>query len=151
MTKRLAALFVVAVVALMGSISGARAQSDANADIAAITALEKAWVKADLAGDKAFVQKTFADDYSMGLSKGKWYTKAMYLKDMDDPKNKTNHEETSELKVRLYGATAIATYTLKYDGLDDGKPTAGTYIVTDTFARLDGGWKIVASHMSRIQ
>jgi len=91
-----------------------------------------------------------ADDATAGGATGTWYTKAMFLKMMDDPKNnKTNHEEISELKVRLYGNTAIATYKDKYDGLEEGKPVSRTVIATDTFVKLNGEWKFVAGHASQ--
>jgi ketosteroid isomerase-like protein len=142
-------LALVTAVALVGSVSLVRAQSSANADVAAITALENGFVKADLANDKAYFQKTIADDATAGGATGVWYTKAMFMKMMDDPKNnKTNHEEISELKVRLYGNTAIATYKDKYDGVEEGKPVARTVIATDTFVKLNGEWKFVAGHAS---
>jgi len=46
-----------------------------------------------------------------GDSDGTYYTKAELLKLMADTKNfKTNSEKLSELKVRVYGNTAVATY-----------------------------------------
>jgi len=143
-------LALITTVAMGCSVSLVRAQSGANTDVAAITALENGSVKADLANDKAFFQKMIADDATAGGSTGTWYTKAMLMKMMDDPKNnKTNHEELSELKVRVYGNTAIATYKDKYDGVEEGKPVSRTVIATDTFVKLNGEWKFVAGHASQ--
>jgi len=50
-----------------------------------------------------------------------FYTKAELLKLVADTKNfKTNSEKLSELKVRVYGNTAVATYKDTYDILFKG-------------------------------
>ena len=68
---------------------------------------------------------------------------------MADPKNlKTNSEKLSELKVRVYGNTAVATYKAIYDILIKGEHRAHTIIATDTFVKIDGEWKQIASHGS---
>jgi hypothetical protein len=61
---------------------------------------------------------------------------------------KTNSENLSELKVRVYGNTAVATYKDTYDILIKGERRAHSVIVTDTFVKLGGEWKQVASHGS---
>ena len=116
---------------------------------AAITKIENDGVKADLANDKAFYQKVLADDWTGGDSMGSWFTKADVLKMADDPKNnKTNSEKISELKVRVYGNTAVATYKDTYDAMMMGQHRATTVISTDTFVKMSGVWKQVASHSS---
>jgi len=61
---------------------------------------------------------------------------------------KTNSEKLSELKVRVYGNTAVATYKDTYDILFKGEHRAHTIIATDTFVKMGGEWKQVASHGS---
>jgi hypothetical protein len=126
------------------------AQTGAKADaIAAITKLENDGVKADLANDKSFTEKVLADDWTGGDSGGMWFTKAEVLKLMDDPEhNKTNTEKLSELKVRVYGNTAIATYKDTYDAMVKGEHRTRTVIGTDTFVKMGNEWKQVASHAS---
>jgi hypothetical protein len=69
------------------------------------------------------------------------------LRLMADTKNfKTNSEKLSELKVRVYGDTAVATYKDTYDILIMGEHRAHTIIATDTFAKMGDEWKQVASH-----
>jgi hypothetical protein len=119
--------------------------------IATITAMENASVKADKAGDSSFVEKNYADNFSGGSSWGKWDTKQSILADMKDTKNnKTSSEEISELNVRLYGGTAIATYKSSYDSIYHGEHRARTILSTDTFVEQDGAWKLVASHSSEL-
>jgi Domain of unknown function (DUF4440) len=124
--------------------------TDKNA-VATITEMENASVKADTDGDSSFVEKNYADNFSGGSSWGNWETKQSILSDMKDNKNnKTNSEVISDLNVRIYGDTAIATYKSTYDSVYHGEHRARTILSTDTFARQDGSWKQVASHSSEL-
>ena len=138
------------VIALFAGPSVTQAQTGAEADVVtAISNLENDAVKADLAGDPAFYQKVLAEDWTRGDSDGTYYTKAELLKLMADTKNiKTNSEKLSELKVRVYGNTAVATYKDTYDILIRGEHRAHTIIATDTFVKMGSAWKQVASHGS---
>ena len=119
--------------------------------VAAITQMENDSVKADTTGDSSYVEKNYADNFSGGSSWGNWETKQSILADMKDNKNnKTNSEVISDLNVRIYGDTAIATYKSTYDSLYHGDHHARTILSTDTFVRQDGSWKQVASHSSEL-
>jgi ketosteroid isomerase-like protein len=70
---------------------------------------------------------------------------------MADTKNiTTNSEKVSELKVRVYGNTAVATYKDTYDILTKGQHRSHTIIATDTFVKMGSEWKQVASHGSEV-
>ena len=137
-------------IALFAGLSVTRAQTMAQTDIVtAISNLENDAVKADLAGDADFYQKVLAEDWTRGDSDGTYYTKADLLNLMGDKNSiKTNSEKLSDLKVRVYGDTAVATYKDIYDLLSKGEHRAHTIIATDTFVKMDGEWKQVASHGS---
>ena len=138
------------VIALFAGLSVTRAQTATQTDVVtAISNLENDAVKADLAGTPAFYQKVLAEDWTRGDSDGTYYTKAQLLKLMADPNNiKTNSEKISELRVRVHGNTAVATYKDTYDILIMGQRRAHTIIATDTFVKVGGEWKQVASHGS---
>ena len=140
-------LFVIAVFA---GPSVTQAQTGAKADVVtAISSLENDAVKADLAGDPAFYHKVLAEDWTRGDSDGTYFTKAELLSLMVDTKNiKINSEKLSELKVRVYGNTAVATYKDTYDLMIKGERRDHTIIATDTFVKKGGEWKQVASHGS---
>jgi len=139
-------------IAMLAALTVTKAQTGGKSDaVAAITKLENDGVKADLANDKTFYEKVLADDWTGGDSEGAWFTKAETLKMMDDTKNnKMNSEKISDLKVRVYGGnTAVATYKDTYDSLFNGQHRARTVICTDTFVKIGGEWKQVASHASQ--
>lgn len=135
-------------VLAFGKKTGTTNDKDA---VATITEMENASVKADKAGDSSFIEKNYADNFSGGSSWGNWETKQSILADMKDSQNnKTNSEEISDLNVRLYGDTAIATYKSTYDSVHHGEHRARTILSTDTFVRQNGSWKQVASHSSEL-
>jgi ketosteroid isomerase-like protein len=152
MEKSLVAFsLLLTIVAALSSLAFGQGSTAADADaVAAITKLENDAVKADLAGDSAFYQNNLAEDWTGGSSRGTWDTKQSLLADMKDTKNnKTNSESISELKVRVHGDVAIATYKTTYDSMIKGQHYARTIISTDTFLRQNGAWKQVAGHSSQ--
>ena len=125
-------------------------QKSGSGAIAEVTRLEQESVKADLKNDSSFAKQYYAEDYTGGSSWGTWDSKASVLKDMMDMKaNKTNKEEMSDLKVRAYGNTAIATFTETYDSLYHGEHRMRTVMCTDTWVK-QGTWKLVAGHCSQL-
>ncbi len=152
MKKSLVAFsLLLTMVAALSSLAFGQGSTAADADaVAAITKLENDAVKADLAGDSAFYQNNLAEDWTGGSSRGTWDTRQSLLADMKDTKNnKTNSESISELKVRVHGDVAIATYKNTYDSMIKGQHYARTVISTDTFLRQNGAWKQVAGHSSQ--
>ena len=148
--KHLVVWISIFVIALLSGMEAMRAQTGTNADaVAAITTLENDGVKADLAGDKSFYQKVLVEDWTWGHSEGTWGTKAELLKNLADPQNhKINSEKISDLKVRVYGNTAVATYKDVSDMMMTGQRREKSVITTDTFVKIGGEWKLVSSHES---
>ena len=141
------------VVALFAGHGVTRAQTETNADVVtAITSLENEAVRADLAGNADFYRKLLAEDWTRGDSDGTFYTKTDILELMADTRKlKTNSEKLSELEVRVYGDTAVATYKDAYDIVIQGKHRAHAIIATDTFVKVGGKWKQIASHGSEAE
>src|SRR6185503_14306299 len=133
--------FSLALTAVASVAGLALAQSTTPSDsetVAAITQLEHDAVKADL-----------AQGWSGGTSRGTWDTKGSLVADMKDTKNnKTNSESIRDLKVHVYGDTAIASYTSTYDAMIKGQHYAMTIISTDTFMRQNDECKQLAGHSS---
>ncbi|PYY05492.1 MAG: hypothetical protein DMG69_26600 [Acidobacteria bacterium] len=149
--KRIVLLLFSATIMLVGLSSIVLAKNPLSDDdaVAAITKFENDAVKADLAGDSAFYEKNLVDNWTGGYSGGTWYTKESMLAEMKDTaKNKTNSEEITDLKVRVYDNTAIATYKSNYDSMVGGEHRAKTVLSTDTFVRKNGVWRQVAGHSS---
>jgi ketosteroid isomerase-like protein len=142
------ALTVAAVAPAVVSSQGQKA-TDSDA-VAAVTKIENDGIKATLANDSAFFEKILASDFTGGTSRGTWDTKSSMLADMKDTKNnKTNSQTLSDLKVRIHGDLAIATYSTTYDALIRGQHYARTVLCTDVLQQQSGGWMLMANHCSQ--
>ena len=142
------ALTVTAAVPALVSSQGPKA-TDSDA-VAAITKIENDSIKASLANDSSFYEKLLASDYTGGTSRGTWDTKASLLADMKDTKNnKTNSQNLSDLKVRVHGDLAVATYRTTYDAMIQGQHYARTVLCTDALQQQNGAWKLMANHCSQ--
>ena len=145
--KATAVLASLVAVLLLAPVIISKTVTSGGDAVAAVTKLEHDAVKADLANDKAFYEKYLATDWTGGDSSGQWFTKQSMLKMMDDTKNnKMNSEKISDLKVRSYGTTAVATYKDSYDAMVLGEHRTRTVLSTDTFVKMGGVWTQVASH-----
>jgi ketosteroid isomerase-like protein len=142
---------VLTVVGSLSLLGLAHSPTSQDSDVVAtITQIENDAVKADLAADPSFYEKYLADDWTGGTSRGTWDSKQSIASDMKDSKNnKTNSESISDLKVRVHGDVAIATYKSTYDSLIKGQHYARTVLSTDTFLRENGAWKQLAGHSSQ--
>jgi ketosteroid isomerase-like protein len=141
-------LTVTATAPVLLSSQGQKA-TDSDA-VAAITKFENDAIKAAIGNDSSFYEKFLASDYTGGTSRGTWDTKPSTLADMKDTKNnKTNSQTLSDLKVRIHGDLAIATYSTTYDALIRGQHYARTVLCTDVLQKQSGGWMLMANHCSQ--
>ena len=151
MTRRLVAcaLSVAAIAAAPALLVGQGQKPGGPDATAAITTIENEGIKAGLANDPSWYQKTLASDFTGGTSQGTWDTKPSLLADMKDTANNSTSSQTlSDLKVRQHGDLAIATYNTTYDGMYHGQKYARTVLCTDTFQHQSAGWMLMASHCS---
>jgi ketosteroid isomerase-like protein len=142
------ALTVTAAAPVLVSGEGPKV-TDSGA-VAAVTAFEHDAIKAVLANDSTFYEKSLASDFTGGTSRGTWDTKSSMLADMKDTKNnKTTSQNLSDLKVRVHGDLAVATYTTTYDAVIQGQHYARTVLCTDALQQQNGVWKLMANHCSQ--
>lgn len=144
----------VAVVCTAAAIAllapQATAQKSNSKVESAIAQMEKDRVKAALANDGSWSKNNLADSYTGGTSWGGWQTKSEIISDAADTKNNnTSKMDVSDIKVRVYGNTAIATMRESYDSMIKGQHRARTILTTDTWVNENGSWKLAASHSSQ--
>ena len=114
-----------------------------------VTALERTWIDAATNYDVAWFERVIADTFSNTSFEGVVTGKAATVADV---KNKAGQASYSyeNLKVQVYGDTAIATGITANKGTFKGKDSTGRYAWTDTWVRRGGQWQCVASHASRV-
>lgn len=113
--------------------------------------MEREWNDADLKGDFAWHQRSFADDFS-GISSrtGMLSTKAEDI--ASSKKGTLESAELSDLDVRVEGGNAVVTGINHVKGKDDkGASFDRTVRFTDTFVKRDGRWMVWATQGTDIK
>jgi ketosteroid isomerase-like protein len=113
------------------------ARSDDEVDI---VLLERAWAQAIPRRDAAIINRIMAEDFEGIDPVGNLFTKATYLPDLKNGVFTDQPIELDEIKVRLLGATAVATSRIKIPSY----PTHGR--LTNVYVKRQGRWQCVASH-----
>ncbi len=137
--------FAVVCLVLIAALPTVAQNDDAQATI---TRLINAGVKADLAGDTSEIKSNFVDSYVVGSSFGNWMTKDQM---MDTSKNTRTSESINDIKINVYGDTAIARFRQTYAGLVQGATQSRTIICTQTWQKQGESWKGLATHCSQAQ
>ncbi|HEY1481748.1 MAG TPA: nuclear transport factor 2 family protein [Candidatus Acidoferrum sp.] len=144
--KRIFTWFLIAVIALTGA-AWLYAQADTEK---AVAGLEQKWLESQKANNPDIVAPLLADKFVSTGSDGKVNDKAGTL--ADAKKNKYSSAEYEDVKVTVFGDTAIATGGFKGKGTDaSGKPMDVHERWTDTWVKMPSGkWQCVASQSSTI-
>jgi ketosteroid isomerase-like protein len=117
----------------------------------AVAALEQQWLQSQKTNNPDLVTPLLADKFIGTGSDGKVSGKAEAL--ADAKKSKYESMEYEDVKVAVFGDTAIATGGARAKGTDaSGKPMDNHERWTDTWVRMPSGqWQCVASHVSTIK
>jgi ketosteroid isomerase-like protein len=140
------------LVSAHGSLPAADADGRAvttGPDVEAIAALIEQARMADLAADRSFYERVLADDFTFGVSTGEWESKKSKLAYLGSETHAVKSETISDLRVRVHGNAAIATFTFTVEGSWEKTPFEVTGIMTQTWVKGADGWKLAASHGSR--
>jgi ketosteroid isomerase-like protein len=121
-------------------------------DIDDVLKAEHTLCKAFEQGDLDYIKAHESADYTLTNSTGDITTRQ---DDLDDFTKRHAHWTTFEnrdMKVRIYGReTAVVLGKTFVKGTYDGKPVDIAVLFTDTFAKIDGRWILVAGHVTRIK
>ena len=145
-------LIICIVVALFASslIFGQAKQTTPNNAVQEITALEMAWNEAQMKNDALWLERNLLNSYISTDEEGVVLDKAKTIANAKVKLAKIDAVSTDNLKVQVYGNTAIATGVNTAKGTFKGKDISGRYPWTDTWIKIGGRWQCVASHNSML-
>src|SRR5580658_10444270 len=118
------------------------AKSDAHTT-QTLQAMEHTWLNAEQNHDTAAFEKLVADDWIALGPDGKSQTKAERSAEI-----KASHATSAtmgDMKVRVFGDTAVVTGTDDEVSMENGKKSTAHYAWTDVFVKRNGKWLAVAS------
>jgi len=116
----------------------------------AVRQLDNERTQAILKGDTAFIERVYADDYVVIGVNGLVRDKAQVIADFKSGALKVESFKDDELKVRVYGDTAILTGRSTSKVKDKGQDTSGQSLFTRVYVKQNGQWKLATHHMSRV-
>ena len=135
------ALLIAAM--LFGSVSNA---ADLPADLAKAV---KDYDEAQIHGNKAELQRLVADDYTLVNSSGRIQNKAELIADYTAPGYKIEPFEIMQPVEKVWSDGAVMGGVVDLRGTDGGKPFAVTLRFADIWAKRNGKWQVVYTHVSR--
>ena len=138
----------VVLLAASGLMSGAATQPP-SAETAVLTSIMKA-CDAFRDGDVAYLQSFLAADFTLTDSSGDVTTRAQNLDEVRRREPRYEVFRNHDMKVRLYGETALVNGITTVKGVAQGETFAADFQFTDTLIRRDGRWLMVASHATRL-
>jgi len=144
--------FLWCVVALMSLMVAAQAKEKMGSGTEqAVAGLEQQWADAAKASNPEQAAPLLADNFVNTGSDGKVIGKAETLAHTKAAKWETN--QISDVKVMVFGNTAIATGDWEGKGTDESGKAVDTHERwTDTWIKLSGGkWQCIASQSSTIK
>jgi ketosteroid isomerase-like protein len=115
-----------------------------------IEGLELDWRQAQLSNNVSEVDRLLADDY-LGISaNGTLETKADELTRRRSGSLHITQLDLSDIKVRIYGDTAVVTSKADLVGKNGDRDISGRYRYTRVYSNKDGQWRIVSFEASKV-
>jgi len=149
--KHLSAVCLLAAAPLL--VNG-QAKPAAKAESASVEQtlmqLERDWTQAGLKKDAGALERIIADDWAGIDFEGKTFTKAQVMADLKSGAATTQTVELGEMKVRVFGNTAVVTGSDTEKSSYKGKDTSGKYVWTDVFVQRNGRWQAAASQSVKV-
>ena len=116
-----------------------------------IKKLEQNWAQATVKEGAAAVDQYEADDIIATDPSGRVTNKTQDKLDLSSGDFKIQSEELSDVRVRIYSNTAVASGTNIVKGTYKGQDINGKYRFTDTWVKRNGKWQVVASQYTKVQ
>ena len=142
--------FLGLVLAATVPVQAEQPKADSDAAISqTLQAMEQAWLNAEKNHDAAAFEQIVADDWIAVNPDGKSQTKAERAAEI-----KTAHVVSAtlgDMRVRVFGDTAVVTGTDDEITMTDGKKSSDHYVWTDVFLKRNGKWLAVASQTAQIK
>jgi hypothetical protein len=109
----------------------------------------KDYDEAQVHGDKSELQRLVADDYTLVNSTGRVQNKAQLIADYTTPGYKIEPFEILEPVEKVWSDGAVMGGVVNLRGTDGGKPFAVTLRFADIWAKRNGKWQVIYTHVSR--
>ena len=141
---------IATLIALLTTAPCAPARADAEAELARA---ETEWLAAYTLNDRDAMSEFLANGFTITFPDGRVDTRQNIIDSMDPERAGVPPEEgrethyTRDREIRLLGDTAILTGVYVAPSNDSDRPDL-EWRYTDTWMRIDGRWRVVASGLA---
>ncbi len=111
--------------------------------------LENEWAKAYLTRDVSALDRIVAEGWAFTGADGDVCSKAEDIADVASGTFVATVFEVSDLKVKLFGDTAVVVGRQTVRATYKGQDASAVYRITDVWQRREGRWQAISSHLSR--
>jgi ketosteroid isomerase-like protein len=139
-------VLAIALVFVLGALGSAWAQNVEEQLKKFETDRSAAVVK----GDVATVEKGTANDYTFVNVFGQSSDKTQLLNALKSGDIKLTSDDVSDMKVRVYGNTAVITGKADVKGTIGGKDASGQNMFTRVIVKKGGTWQTVALQQTKV-
>ncbi len=117
---------------------------------AAIKQLESEWADIWVKRDLGAFERLAASDWVLIDPVGGTLTKAQAVAALKDGTISFQSMVLDEVQVRVFGNAAVVQVLETEKSSYKGEDTSGQYRLTDFYAKRDGRWQVVLSHVTRV-
>jgi len=110
----------------------------------------KDYDQAQIEGNRAELVRLLADDYTLVNSAGKTETKAQFVAESSAPGFKLEPFVVKEAIEKVWSDGAVMGGVAHLKGVDGGKPFEVDLRFSDIWAKRNGKWQVIYTHVSRI-
>ncbi len=116
----------------------------------AILKLETEWVDALVKADIAALERLYSDQLTYTHSSSSTDTKAEYITNMKAGKTKYESLMREDVKVRVFGNTALHTSKTNIKLISNGQPSSFAVKMLHVWVKEGSSWRMVAHQTTRL-
>jgi ketosteroid isomerase-like protein len=146
-TLIIAVLVLTAASIALGQKQSARREQRRSVE-QVIRQLDQERIQAQIHADRVALDRIYADDFIGIGPSGTVRTKPQVLADFTSHDLKFQSITTDDVRIRVYGNTAVETGRSAMVGQDKGRIVPRDNRFTRVWVRRQGRWRIVANHYS---
>ena len=116
-----------------------------------IIQMEREWSTLSIKKDIAGLQRIIADDFSGVESSGRIINKDQAINDIESGGDGIQSKTTKDVKVKVYGDTAVVTGRLLIEGKKEKEDYNLQLLFSDLWVKRGGQWQVVNYQATRIK
>ena len=147
-------LVIAAIIVALGPLAVGQTKSTRRTQtetvVEGIRRLDQERIQAQIHADAAALDRIYADDFIGIGPSGTVRTKPQVLADFTSHDLNFQSITTAEVRIRVYGNTAVETGRSTMVGQDKGNVVPRDNRFTRVWVRRQGRWRLVANHYSTL-